>query len=393
MVTDNSSGPGRRIPSVSQVARPYFTNSELGYLHSLTIPESKKIAYSQKKHQIFHHLFQIIKALKFPLRVLSTSMNYYQRYYLFNKFEEMSDGSSQDLEKDPHTVALTCIFLACKNEDCIKELKYLQSVANKLREQEEDKRVQINSAFNDQQRKHVRNIEFKLLQVIKFDFRNGSNLLSYDQLVVKFAKKLNVDYKVTFYCWLIAFDLMSTPLCLMIPPHCIAISIIIVALNLKPKDVRTKYNKSELETKSPDNTLDSLDCERDFGCPESFVNEGIIYILDYYVHQMKFSVLNEYMPNVDADTGKEQVFKFMELKTRFNDLKVLSEESCSESKLLIQDDYLKIWDYSISVKGSTRFMLGNKRRRFDHELEITEKESDPKEHLQNGMNDLSQEVK
>ncbi|KAM9915802.1 hypothetical protein OXX80_013836, partial [Metschnikowia pulcherrima] len=116
--------------------------------------------------------------------------------------------------------------------------------------------------------------------------------------------------------------------------------------------------------------LENIDSMRDFRCPEPLVNEGIVYILDYYVHQMNFSVLNEYLPTVSADTGKEQIFKFMELKSRFNDLAILSEESVSSPALLKQDNYLRKWDYKVGSKGAARFMIGNKRRRFDEEYSI-----------------------
>ncbi|CUM67820.1 uncharacterized protein PRCAT00005526001 [Priceomyces carsonii] len=352
-------------PSILQVSRPFFTSSELSYVHSFTIPEQKKLTFNQRKHQIYQYVFQIVRALKLPLRVLGTTMNYYQRWYLFNKFEEMNDAT--DLENDTYTIALTCLFLASKNEDCIKKLKDIQAVSNRQRN---DKSL-MQQQYLDLQRKAIMNIEFKLLQVIKFDFINGSSIQSTDQLVVQFCKKLEVDYKTTMYSWLISFDLMSTPLCLIIPPHCIALAIIIVTLNLKPKEIRLKYTQDDASNSSPklNEILETIDCYEGFRCPETLVNEGIIYILDYYVHQMNFSILNEFMPSIDLETGKEQIFKFMDLKSRFNDLKILDQKSCSTEKLLKQDEYLSCWDYSIGLKGSSRFISSNKRRRFDSEFE------------------------
>ena len=116
--------------------------------------------------------------------------------------------------------------------------------------------------------------------------------------------------------------------------------------------------------------LENIDSMRDFRCPEALVNEGIVYILDYYVHQMNFLILNDYLPTINADTGKEQIFKFMELKSRFNDLTILSEDSVSTTGLLKQDNYLRKWDYKVGSKGAARFMIGNKRRRFDEEFAI-----------------------
>ena len=112
--------------------------------------------------------------------------------------------------------------------------------------------------------------------------------------------------------------------------------------------------------------MKSIDCD-ELNCPEVLVNEAILYILDYYIHQYQFSILNAYLPVTDPESGKEQVYKFMDLKSRFNDVKIMDESSCS-TQLNETDDYLSKWDYSIGAKGSSRFMLSNKRRRFNPEL-------------------------
>lgn len=371
----------RNIPNVLQVSRPFFTFAELSYLHGNTIPENRKLAYNQRKHQVFQFLFQVVRVMKFPLRTLSTAMNYYQRYYLFNMFEEPKDHNPDndptiEFEKDPYMVAYTCLFLATKNEDCIKKLKDIQTVANRLRDIDQDSR---NFAKNggassltlfEVQRKVIMSLEFKLLQMLKFDFINGAaNMTSVDNLVVIFAKKLGLDYNYTMFAWLVSFDVLSTPLSLVVPPHCISLAIVIITLNLKPSDILTKYGEKSNESDFSD-ILDNLDCMADFKCPEALVNEAIVYILDYYVHQMNFLILNEYMPSTNPETGKEQIFKFMDLKSRFNDLKVLSEQSVSTVNLLKQDKYLRKWDYSVGSKGAVRFMISNKRRRFDAEYLI-----------------------
>lgn len=369
---------GKDTPTVLQVLRPFFTLKELSYLHSQTVPEAKKLAYSQRKHQVFQLLFQIVRTMKFPLRVLSTAMNYYQRYYLFIPFEEPKDmnpdsDAVSEYEKDPFLVAYTVLFLATKHEDCIKKLKELQSVANKLRDIDQELRSYLKTGasmppLHEMQRKVIMSLEFKLLQVLKFDFINGApNVPSVDYLVVSFAKELGLDYNLLLFAWLVLFDISQTPLCLVIPPHCIAMAIVIVSLNLRPKVINAKFTPTA-EGRPIDEIWDNFNCQRDFRCPERLVNEGIVYILDYYVHQMNFSILNEYLPAVDADLGKEQIFKFMDLKSQFNDLDVLSEESVGTMQLLKQDSYLRKWDFSVGHKGSARFMIGNKRRRFDAEF-------------------------
>lgn len=369
----------RDIPTILQVSRPFFTFAELSYLHGITIPENRKLAYNQRKHQVFQFLFQVIRIMKFPLRTLSTAMRYYQRYYLFNMFEEPKDQNPDndpivEFEKDPYMVAYTCLFLATKHEDCIKKLKDIQTVTNRLRDVDQESRNfgKTPSAISlaEVQRKVIMSLEFKLLQVLKFDFLNGtSSIPSIDTLVVIFAKQLGLDYNFSLFGWLVSFDILSTPLPLVVPPHCIALAIVIITLNLKPSDIMAKYG-DKTEDNDFSDILDNLDCMADFKCPEALVNEAIVYILDYYVHQMNFLILNEYMPATNLESGKEQIFKFMELKSRFNDLKVLSEQSVSTQGLLKQDNYLRKWDYTVGSKGAARFMISNKRRRFDAEYSI-----------------------
>ena len=84
-------------------------------------------------------------------------------------------------------------ILASKVEDCIKRLKDIQTIANKLRDQNIDENKIIESSglsYIDHQRKHILSIEYKLLQIIKFDFNNGPITIrtSVDNLIIQFCK-------------------------------------------------------------------------------------------------------------------------------------------------------------------------------------------------------------
>lgn len=415
------------LPSIAQVSRPFFTSAEIKHLLSQTIPDSQKLVYSQKKHLVFQFTFQLVRLLKFPLRVLATAMNYYQRYFLFNRMEDpdapaSASGTTAELavqaaERDPFVIAMACLLLAAKNEDCIKKLKDIQLAARQTRGPAFDTEphaaaaakaaaalaaaaaaaaLALNlaaagdaaapgaagaasasaaasaastTALLDIQRRAVMAIEFHLLQAIKFDFLNGATPLV-DVLATAFCKRLALDYTNTLHVWLVCFDIMLTPLCLMIPPHCIALAAIIVTLNVKPSGVAHKYNRAEPPALADrlGQILDLIDCRRQFGCPEALVNEGIVYILDFYVHNMPLLILNEYLPPVDPRTGKERVFTYMDLKLRFNDLKGMDQLLCLEPEILRQDKYLMPWDYTVGAKGCVRFMLGDKRKRFDAEM-------------------------
>ncbi|KAI5954729.1 CTK2 [Candida theae] len=367
------------ITSVTQVSRPFFTLQELSYLHSQTIPSTLKLQYASTKQQIYQFLNQAVKILKFPIRVLATTMNYYQRFYLFNQFDIAK--SPMQIENSPYTVAITCLFLASKVEDCIKKLKDVQQVCNKLREINENTLVETNGVgvpFIDLQRKQILSTEFKLLQITKFDFNLGNNpsfAINVDDLLIQFCKNLGLNYKISMLCWLINYDIIQTPLSLVVPPHCIALAIIIISLSLNPKDMNLQHHEidedEDAEVGMIKKILSELDCN-EFQCPETLVNEAILYILDYYTHQYDHSILQDFLPPIDQVTGKNQIFKFLELKQKFNNVEILNEKSCN-FKLNEKDEYLANWDYGVATKGSVRFMLSNKRSRFANEQETKDK--------------------
>ncbi|CAK9438499.1 uncharacterized protein LODBEIA_P27230 [Lodderomyces beijingensis] len=365
-------------PTIAQISRPFFTSREISYLHGQTIPTLLKLQYGSTKSQIYTFLSQAVKSLKFPLRVLATAMNYYQRYYLFNKFDvsgvtASTTSSPNQFEGDPWIIAITCLFLSSKVEDCVKKLKDIQQVCNKIRDIDDSQLVSSGGPYLDYQRKYILQLEFKLLQICKFDFNNGNNpgfSTSVDDIMIQFCKQLDVSYKVSFLSWLMVYDIIQTPLSLNVPPHCVALAIIIISLNLNPSDMILKQHATDLADEASENEkmssiLSSID-SADFNCPTLLVNEAIVYILDYYTHQYEYSVLTRYLPEIDTETGKSQTFKFMELKSRFNDVEPMNDESCF-NELNSADEYLELWDHNTPIKGSARFMLSSKRRRFNEE--------------------------
>ncbi|KAI5953401.1 CTK2 [Candida jiufengensis] len=391
----SSSSSSSNYSSITQISRPFFTSQELSFLHKKTISDSMKLQYSTTKTKIFHFLSQVVKILKFPQRVLATTMNYYQRFYLFNKFENISSDTTNHfyvpsyIENDPFTIAITCLFLASKVEDCIKKLKDIQVICNKLRELDDNKVIEIskdnnitsnsNIPFIDLQRKYILANEFKILQIIKFDFNNGNNpsfKINIDNLLIQFCKNLKLNYKLSILGWLINYDLIQTPLSLIVPPHCIALAIIIISLNLNPKEmILTNHEIGEDDEEEDLKVSQILEDFKasDFNCPELLVNEAIVYILDYYTHQYNTSNLKNYLPEIDPVTNKNQILKFMSLKQKFNNLKIINDKSC-DFKLNSKDEYFNEWDYNVANKNSVRFMLSNKRRRFNKERELISKD-------------------
>lgn len=44
-------------------------------------------------------------------------------------------------------------------------------------------------------------------------------------------------------CWLINYDIIQTPLSLVVPPHSIALAIIIIALSLNPREMNLQHHE------------------------------------------------------------------------------------------------------------------------------------------------------
>ena len=69
------------------------------------------ITLAEESALLRHYQEMVMSAsvnLKLPRKVLNTSVNFLKRFYV----------RGQSLENDPHSIALTCLYLACKTEDC-----------------------------------------------------------------------------------------------------------------------------------------------------------------------------------------------------------------------------------------------------------------------------------
>ena len=69
------------------------------------------ITLAEESALLRHYQEKVMSAsvnLKLPRKVLNTSVNFLKRFYV----------RGQSLENDPQSIALTCLYLACKTEDC-----------------------------------------------------------------------------------------------------------------------------------------------------------------------------------------------------------------------------------------------------------------------------------
>lgn len=299
--------------STVQLSRPFLTRQQIKYAQNRTI--SNISIYDQRRNQIFHFLLKICISLKFPMRCLESAMIYYQRYYLYNEFDTTSY----------YDIAITALFITSKNEDTIKKLRDIIMIANQI------KNTIMKPELLEQYRKKIIRIEFKLLETMSFDFRFNH----IEEYLVKIGKDLKISKEICSLAWLISIDSFQIDIGLKIPSHSIALASLIIACKLKNHDLKFKA-----ET---------------YYTTDNSINEGLIDLLDLYVHHFNFSNLVGFYPEFKD--------KFINIKLFYAHAKGFSDQ---DIKILEKDEYFKERDFS---NGERRYMLGNQKKRLFNEIQ------------------------
>lgn len=282
------------------LSRPFLTRKELQLAHRNTIPDRR--TYIQRKLTIFKFLSDVCIHFKFPRRTLETAIYFYQRYYVFNKFEtEMC-----------HTVATSCLLLSCKQVETFKKVNELCTISLRLRNVTNIKQETIENF-----KKRVFQIELRILEACGFDYRINSHV-HIDEYIVKLGKQLNLDQYICHLAWVIAYDVLKLDIILMVPQHTIALATLKIAselVNLPNFPLEDKY----VEFKT---TLESI-------------NEAYFDILNYYINIFDTCHLKDNLPvNALPSVNLE---RFMELKRKAGQesgLKELTEQDYGKDKYL-----------------------------------------------------------
>ncbi|KAH3679927.1 hypothetical protein WICMUC_000670 [Wickerhamomyces mucosus] len=311
-----NNGSTGKLTSTIQLARPFLTRNQIIHAHSKNV--ENQVAFDQRRSQVFSFLMKASSSLKFPARVLETSMYYYQRYYILNRFD-----INTYLD-----VAVTCLFVASKNEDTIKKLRDILALTNQLRSQT------LSSEQSEIYRKKILNFESKLLETISFDFRNFHS----EEFLIKFNKVLHKSKSDSYLSWLILFDSYQTEISLKLPPHVIALSSIILASKLE--DHRASFK---------------VDFKK-FGCDEKLVNEGLLDLLSLYINSFNNTNLSV--------THNDYEIRFMRIKVEFDESKPGFIKDI-ESTVLNKDEFFNQRDFS---NGERRYMLESQKKRLYSEI-------------------------
>ncbi|KAG0210856.1 hypothetical protein BGX28_008823 [Mortierella sp. GBA30] len=144
---------------------------------------------------------KIGKRLQFRQQVIATAIVYFKRFYTKNSMRST----------DPSLVAATCIYLACKIEECPQHIKHIIT---------EMKHALANLGGFDYDTSKVAEFEFYLLEELEF------YLIVYHPYrdLTLIAKELKLEESNLQTAWFVLNDSYRTDVCLLYAPHMIALA-------------------------------------------------------------------------------------------------------------------------------------------------------------------------
>ncbi|KAI9258545.1 cyclin-like protein [Sporodiniella umbellata] len=159
----------------------------------------------------FCHLIQkLAKRLQLRQQVIATAIVYFKRFYINNSIRAT----------DPLLVLVTCVYLATKIEECPVHIKMVTQEA----------RHAFHAEFNGfpYDSFKVAEFEFYLLEELEFYLIIWHPYRTLTQI----AHELGMRESGLQYAWFIINDSYRTDICLLYPPHLIALSAIYLTVVL-----------------------------------------------------------------------------------------------------------------------------------------------------------------
>ncbi|OZJ04785.1 hypothetical protein BZG36_01829 [Bifiguratus adelaidae] len=162
-------------------------------------------------------LYQLIQKLgkRFQLRqqVVATAIVYFKRFYSRNSL----------CNTDPFLVIVTCVYLACKIEECPHHIKLIS---------QEAKGVLTDVGASTYDSSKIAEFEFYLMEELEFYLIVWHPYRSLTHI----CKELGMKDSGLQFAWFIVNDSYRTDVCLLYPPHMIAIAAVYLTVVLNHAD-------------------------------------------------------------------------------------------------------------------------------------------------------------
>jgi cyclin C len=200
------------------ISKQKLNESRISTLDLITEKERIKleIYFSSIIHKITRSISHV---LKIPIRqqIISTCIVYFKRFYYKNEYMEI----------DPILILTTCFYLSSKVEECPVHIKTLVNEMKLLFQFPYD-------ATN------ISECEFYLLQDLEFYTIVHHPYKTLSLLV----QKLKLEKSILQTSSFLLNDMYRTDLCLLEPPHILAITALYVTLSSSEKQVLVEFIKS-----------------------------------------------------------------------------------------------------------------------------------------------------
>ncbi|KAG0000128.1 hypothetical protein BGZ79_006300 [Entomortierella chlamydospora] len=175
---------------------------------------------------------KIGKRLQFRQQVVATAIVYFKRFYTKNSMRST----------DPSLVAATCIYLACKIEECPQHIKHIIT---------EMKNALANHGGFDYDTSKVAEFEFYLLEELEF------YLIVYhpyrDLTII--AKNLKLEESNLQTAWFVINDSFRTDVCLLYAPHMIALAALYIICVVHAERFTDSSNNSNTNSGGTGNAI------------------------------------------------------------------------------------------------------------------------------------------
>jgi len=199
--------------------------------------DRNKIEESNAKDKQFLTAFEIKKlkthfcfviqnlgnALKLRQRAISTAIVYFKRFYLKNSF----------VDCEPRLIAVTCLYLSSKVEECITQAK---KCSTKMKELDHS----FNYTMND-----ILECEFYVLEELDFC------LVIYHpyKSLPLFLANSGLEPDTIEVVWGIVNDSYKTDVCLMYAPYVVGLGCVYLASYLLKKDLKQWFSELNVDMK------------------------------------------------------------------------------------------------------------------------------------------------
>ncbi|TPX32912.1 hypothetical protein SmJEL517_g04080 [Synchytrium microbalum] len=175
-----------------------------------------------------NYLHKLGKKLGVRQQVVATAYVYFKRFFIKNAFRNT----------DPLLVAATCMYLACKIEECPHHIK---NVVAEMRNVVND--TQIDGTF-PYDASTIAEFEFYLMEDLDF------YMIVYHPYrpLTQYLKQLGIEKSCLQAAWFIVNDAFKTDAMLLYPPHMISLTAIFMSCVMNEEHV--KQEKPQLDVRA-----------------------------------------------------------------------------------------------------------------------------------------------